>query len=81
MLQRGDILVNRNGDIKEWKINPVTHQGYLYETFNALLGYGRGHNEDLLTNQIDSHLKSSNSFKQYDIVKVIRQGVTTEINQ
>jgi len=81
MLQKGDILINRNGDVKEWRINPVTNEGYLYETFNAYLRHGRGDNKDLITNQINSHLKQSEGFKMYDIISVNRQGIITLINQ
>lgn len=75
MLKRGDILINRNGDIKEWR------DGNLYELKSKTLGYGRGFNNDLIGHDLAYNLKHKEKmFKIYDIVKVIRQGIVTEIN-
>jgi len=79
MLRKDDVLINRNGDIKEWR-GADGKAGHLYETYNNICKYGRGANTDLLTNQINSRLQQQEGFKVYDIIKVIRQGVTTHIN-
>lgn len=76
MLQDGDILVNRNGDIK------VIKYGRIFELKSKSLGYGRGFAPDHIGHNLDSHLRHPDRmFKVYDIVKVIRDCKAILINQ